>query len=326
MIKIAGTGSYLPEKILTNHDLEQMVETSDEWINQRTGISERRIAADDQATSDLAAEAAKKAIEAAGMKPSEIEMIILGTSTPDYHVPTAGPIIQQKIGCPSHIPAFDMNSICSSFMYSLVTGYSMIYAGFYSNCLVIGADTYSRILNWEDRNTCVLFGDGAGAVVLKKDDSQKKILSSRLGSDGTGSDYIINPVGGSKLSLGNLDKYKKEDLFFQMNGRKVYEFTISVIPKMMKELIAESGLHKDDIDWIILHQANSRIIATISRMLDIDIDKFIVNIEKVGNTSSGSIPIALDYGVKEGKIQDGDKVMMVGFGGGLSWGGLIFEW
>lgn len=325
MIKIIGTGSYLPKKIMTNLDLEKIVETSDEWISKRTGIKERRIAADDEATSDLAYLAAKKALEMAGMLPEEVELIIVGTSTADYSIPACAPIVQAKLGC-GKIPAFDINSVCTSFTYSFLSAFSMVSSGLYNNCLIIGADIYSRILNWKDRNTCVIFGDGAGAMVIKKDINKKGLLSYIFGADGKDADLIKIPVGGSKNPGQDLSKYNYDDLFFQMDGKKVYEFTINVIPNVAEELIEKAGITKDDLDLIILHQANIRIIEAVSKQLDIPKEKFMINIDKYGNTSSGSIPIAIDEAVRGGKIKEGDKVMFIAFGGGLSWGGVIIEW
>ncbi|MCK4798595.1 MAG: ketoacyl-ACP synthase III [Spirochaetes bacterium] len=325
MIRVIGTGSYLPERVMTNDDLQKIVNTSDEWIKQRTGISERRIAADNEATSDLAFNAAKSALEMANMKPKDVDLIIVGTSTPDYSIPAVAPIVQAKLGCPK-IYAFDINSVCTSFAAAFLTAYSILSTGFYENCLIIGADTYSRILNWEDRGTCVLFGDGSGAMVIKKEPSKKGILSYIYGANGKGADYIKIPVGGSRNPLRDVNKYNKEDLLFQMDGKRVYEFTISVIPDTAEKLINEAGLSPNDVDWIVLHQANYRIIDAVAKRLKLSKDKFIINIDRVGNTSSASIPIAIDEAVRNGKIKERDKVMMIGFGGGLSWGGVIFEW
>lgn len=328
MIKIIGTGSYLPEKILTNKDIEKIVDTTDEWIIQRTGIKERRIAREDEATSDLAYNASIKALEMAKMSPQDIELIILGTSTPDYQIPACAPIIQNRLGC-KRIPAFDVNSVCTSFTFAFLTAYSYIATGLYNNCLLIGVDTYSKILNWKDRNSCVIFGDGGGAFVIKKDTNKKGILSHVFGVEGSGTDQIRIPVGGSRNPLHTIEdfnKYNPKDLYFQMEGKKVYEFTLSVITGITKTLIEKSGLKKEDIDIFVFHQANIRIIDMISRTLNIPIDKFLINIDRVGNTSSASIPIVIDEAVRDGKIKNGDKILMLGFGGGLSWGGVVFEW
>lgn len=325
MIKVVGTGSYLPKKIRTNDDLSKMIDTTDQWIKQRTGISERRIAADNEVTSSLAVDAAKHALKMAKLSPKEIELIIVGTSTPDYPIPAVAPIVQKKLGC-SKIFSFDINSVCTSFTAAFLNAYGMLSTGLYDNCLIIGADVYSRILDWQDRGTCVLFGDGAGAMVLKRDESKKGILSHVFGADGKGADYIKIPVGGSKKPYHGDEKYKKEDLFFQMDGRKVYEFTLFCIPETAEQLIKKANIEANEIDWVILHQANLRIIDAVAKRLGLPKEKFIVNIDRVGNTSSASIPIAVDEAVRDGKIKDGDKIMMIGFGGGLSWGGVVFEW
>ncbi|HOV13070.1 MAG TPA: beta-ketoacyl-ACP synthase III [Spirochaetota bacterium] len=325
MIKIVGTGSYLPEKIMSNFDLEKLVETSDEWISKRTGIKERRIASENESTSDLAFYAARQALQMANLLPENIELIIVGTSTADYPIPACAPIVQAKLGC-GKIPAFDINSVCTSFSYSFLTAYSMVANGLYDNCLIIGADIYSRILNWKDRNTCVIFGDGAGAMIIKKDNSKKGILSYQFGADGNDAELIKIPVGGSKYPGHDLTDYLYGDLFFQMEGKKVYEFTINVIPEIAENLVKKANMKPTDVDWIVLHQANLRIIDTVAKRLELPLEKFIVNIERVGNTSSGSIPIAIDEAVRSNKIKSGDKVMFIGFGGGLSWGGLIVEW
>jgi len=326
MVKVTGTGSYLPEKIMTNNDLAKIVNTSDDWITQRTGIKERRIASDDEATSDLAVKASMIALNTAGINPEDIELILVGTSTPDYPIPAVGPIIQKKLGCLKNTYSYDINSVCTSFAVAFLNAYSLIASGLYKNCLVIGADTYSKILNWEDRGSCILFGDGAGAMFLQKDENKKGILSHIFGSDGEGAEYINIPVGGSANPLNKYENYNKEDFFFKMDGRKVYEFTLYCIPETAERLIEKAGLKSEDIDWVILHQANKRIIDAVHKRLNLDIKKFIINIDRVGNTSSASIPIATDEAVRDGKIKEGDKILMIGFGGGLSWGGFIFEW
>ncbi len=327
MVKVVGTGSYLPEKILDNDDLSKMVDTNDEWIMQRTGIRERRIAADDEATSDLAVKASKKALEMAGMKPEEIELIVVGTSTPDFHIPAVAPIIAEKLGCVNAF-AYDLNSVCTSFAVAFINAYSLVGMGFYNNCLIIGSDTYSRILNWEDRSTCILFGDGAGAMIIKKDGGKKGVLSHVYGIDGKDADCVTIPAGGSRFPIhpDTIPGIKKEDLFFQMDGRAVYEFTLICIPDAIENLISRANLTKDDVDWFVLHQANRRIIEAVAKRLGMSRDKFVINIDNVGNTSSGSIPLAVDDAVRQGKFREGDKILMIGFGGGLSWGGVIFEW
>ncbi|MBN2547088.1 MAG: ketoacyl-ACP synthase III [Spirochaetes bacterium] len=325
MIKVLGTGSYLPEKILSNHELSKMVDTTDEWIYKRTGIKERRIASDNEATSDLAVKAAEKALKNSNLKPKDIELIIVGTSTPDYSIPAVAPIIQRKLKC-SNAFAFDVNSVCTSFTVAFINAYGLLSSGLYKNCLIIGSDTYSRILNWRDRATCVLFGDGAGAMVVTADKTKRGVLSHSYYADGHGAEYIMIPVGGSRNPLANIDNYSKDDLFFKMEGKKVYEFTISKVPDTAEILINKANLKATDINWIVLHQANLRIIEAVSKRLKLSKDKFILNIDRVGNTSSASIPIAIDEAVNNNLIKSNDLIMMIGFGGGLSWGGVIFEW
>ncbi|HQJ06794.1 MAG TPA: beta-ketoacyl-ACP synthase III [Spirochaetota bacterium] len=325
MFKIIGTSSYLPEKIMTNFDLEKIVDTTDAWIRDRTGISERRIADKDETNSDLAVNAAKKALEAAGLAPQDVEILVVGTSTPDYTLPAVAPIIQHKLGC-GNIPAFDINSVCSSFAYALITAAGFLCSGFYKNCLIIGSDVYSRILNWKDRTTCCIFGDGAGAVVLSRDASKRGILSYNYGVKGEDAELIKIHVGGSNNPVHYEKNYNREDYFFQMNGLDVYEFTIMTVPAVVEDLVQKAGIQKEEVDWVILHQANIRIIESVAKKTEISVNRFIINIQKVGNTSSASIPLALDEAVRVGKIKDGDKVIMVGFGGGLSWGGVLIEW
>lgn len=325
MIKVIGTGSYVPAKAVTNFDLEKTLDTSDDWITQRTGIKQRHIVENGEITSDLAVKAAQEAIKKANLKPKDIELIIVGTSTPDYPMPAMAPIVQQKLGC-KKVPAFDINSVCTSFSYAFLNAYGILCGGFYSNCLIIGSDVYSKILNWHDRGTCVLFGDGAGAMIIEKDHTKKGIISHLYGADGKGAEYIRIPVGGTRFPNSQSAHYPYEDYFFQMDGKKVYEFTISVIPETAEKLIKQADLKPEDVDWIVLHQANRRIIDTVAKRLKLPIEKFIINIDRYGNTSSASIPIALDEAARSGKIREKDKVMMIGFGGGLSWGGVIFEW
>ncbi len=325
MIKILGTGSYVPEKILTNFDLEKTLDTSDSWIVQRTGINERRIAATEESTVSLSVAAAKKALAAAGVQPEDVDLLILATSTADYQISSSAPIIANELGC-KKIPAFDLNAVCAGFVYGFCAAAGFLESGMYKNCLLIGADTYSRILNWKDRNSCILFGDGAGAVLLKKESGTSNILAHDYSSDGAGSAYIRIPVGGSKIPYSSNENIAEEDLFFKMDGRKVYEFTIKEIPACVKRLIEKAGIAPSDLDAVIFHQANIRIIDAVAKDCEIPREKFFVNIQKYGNTSSASVPLALDEAVRAGKVKAGDKVMMLGFGGGLSWGGVILEW
>jgi 3-oxoacyl-[acyl-carrier-protein] synthase-3 len=325
MIKILGTGSYVPEKVITNFDLEKTLDTSHEWIVKRTGIHERHVVAPGESTVSCSVEAAKKALAAAGVSPEDVDLLILTTSTADYQISSSAPIVAYELGC-GKIPAFDLNAVCAGFVYGFSVAAGFLESGMYKNCLLIGADVYSRILNWEDRNSCVLFGDGAGAVLLKKEDSPSNVLAYDYCTDGSGSAHIRIPVGGSKMPYHSTENLIKEDLYFQMDGKKVYEFTIKEIPACVKRLVEKANITSADLDAIILHQANIRIIDAVAKDCGIDRDKFFVNINKYGNTSSASVPLALDEAVREGKIKSGDKVMMLGFGGGLSWGGIILQW
>ena len=321
-IGILGTGSYLPEKILTNKDLEKIVDTNDEWITTRTGIKERRIAADDEATSDLCYNAALRAIEESGIDKNEIDLIIIATSTPDYQMPSTAALVQNKLGIKA--AGFDLEAACTGFVYGLITGYSFINAGIYKKVLVVGADVFSRILDWEDRGTCILFGDGAGAVVLGEVEDGG-YLGGDLQADGSGGSELIVPSSGSRMPLTQ-EVLDNKDQFVKMNGREIFKFAVKIFPETVAKSLEKANLKMDDIDLIIPHQANIRIIESISKRLNQPLDKFFVNLDKYGNTSAATIPIALDEASKQGRISKGDKVIMVGFGGGLTYGSCIVEW
>ena len=321
-IGILGTGSYLPEKILTNKDLEKIVDTNDEWITTRTGIKERRIAADDEATSDLSYNAALRAIEDSGIDKNEIDLIIIATSTPDYQMPSTAALVQNKLGIKA--AGFDLEAACTGFVYGLITGYSFINAGIYKKVLVVGADVFSRILDWEDRGTCILFGDGAGAVVLGEVEGGG-YLGGDLQADGSGGSELIVPSSGSRMPLTQ-EVLDNKDQFVKMNGREIFKFAVKIFPETVAKSLEKANLKMDDIDLIIPHQANIRIIESISKRLNQPLDKFFVNLDKYGNTSAATIPIALDEASKQGRISKGDKVIMVGFGGGLTYGSCIVEW
>ena len=321
-IGILGTGSYLPEKILTNKDLEKIVDTNDEWITTRTGIKERRIAADDEATSDLSYNAALRAIEDSGIDKNEIDLIIIATSTPDYQMPSTAALVQNKLGIKA--AGFDLEAACTGFVYGLITGYSFINAGIYKKVLVVGADVFSRILDWEDRGTCILFGDGAGAVVLGEVEDGG-YLGGDLQADGSGGSELIVPSSGSRMPLTQ-EVLDNKDQFVKMNGREIFKFAVKIFPETVDRSLEKANLKIDDIDLIIPHQANIRIIESISKRLNQPLEKFFVNLDKYGNTSAATIPIALDEASKQGRISKGDKVIMVGFGGGLTYGSCIIEW
>jgi len=315
---IIGTGSYVPDKVLTNSELEKMVETSDEWIMDRTGIKERRVSADNEATSDLAFEAAKKALESAKIDPKELELIIVGTSSPDMLFPSTACIIQDKIGA-VNAAAFDVSAACTGFNYALAASSSFIESGLYNNVRVIGADTLTKYLDWTDRNTCILFGDGAGAVILKATNDGSGILSNHLGAEGNKGKCLIMPGGGSR------DPEAKKR-FIWMDGKEVFKFAVKVLPKCIKAVLEKADLKISDISLLIPHQANIRIIDFAMKIFGLSKDKVYVNLDRYGNTSAASIPIALDEAVKEGKIKKGDIVVLAGFGAGLTYGANVVKW
>jgi 3-oxoacyl-[acyl-carrier-protein] synthase III len=316
--KIIGTGSYLPEKILTNHDLEKMVDTNDEWITERTGIKERRISAANEATSDLAVKAALKAIESSKIDPKNIELIIVGTSSPDMLFPSTSCIVQEKIGA-VNAACFDASAACSGFNYALAAGSSFIESGQYNNVMVIGADTLTKYLDWTDRNTCILFGDGAGAVMLKASTDGSGVLANKLGADGTGGKFLTMPGGGSR------DPEAKKR-FITMEGKDVFKFASKALPHSVKEVLEKAKVSIDKVSLLIPHQANIRIIDFALKNLGLPKEKVYVNLQRYGNTSAASIPIALDEAIKEKRIKSGDIVVLSGFGAGLTYGANVIKW
>lgn len=323
-IGIIGTGKYVPEKILSNADLEKMVDTNDEWIVSRTGIRERHIAAPDQATSDLAYEAAIKAIETAGMTAADLDLIVVATITPDMSFPSTACILQDKLGA-KKAAAFDLSAACSGFVYALGAATSMLQMGMYKNALVIGADTLSRITDYTDRNTCVLFGDGAGAVVIGEVGEGRGFKAFDLGAEGAGGELLKLPAGGSRTPA-SADTLEAKQHFIQMSGREVFKFAVKVMNKATEDVLNKAGISKDDIDLFIPHQANVRIINSAMERLNLTEDRVMINVQKYANTSAASIPLALVEAVEEGRIKEGDKVVMVGFGGGLTWGASVIIW
>ena len=321
-VGILGTGSYLPEKVMTNDDLSKFVDTNDEWIRTRTGIRERRIAAENEATSDLAYKAAEKAIENAKIDKNEIDLVIVATMSPDHITPATAAIVQDKLGI--NAAAFDLSAACTGFVYAFTTGYSFVKSGIYKKVIVIGAETMSRILDWEDRTTCVLFGDGAGAVVLGQIENGGYI-ASHLVSDGSGAEDVIIPAGGSRNPVSK-EEIDKREIYFKMKGSDVFKFAVRAFPETVENVLAQGNTTADDVDMFIPHQANIRIIESIAKRFKQPLDKFYVNLQRYGNTSGASIPLALDEANKEGKLKKGDKVVMVGFGGGLTYGSILLEW
>jgi 3-oxoacyl-[acyl-carrier-protein] synthase-3 len=319
--RIVGTGSYLPEKVLTNADLEKMVETNDEWIVSRSGIRERHIAAEGETTGDLAYHAAVRALDAAGMQANELELVILGTTTPDLIFPSTACLVQHRLGA-NGCPAFDVNAACSGFIYALSVADSMIKAGSIRNALVIGAETLSRMVDWTDRGTCVLFGDAAGAVVLKAGD-EPGILSTHLHADGGKRDLLYNPVG---VSTGFDAELPNCGVKVMMAGSDVFKHAVKALDSVVDETLAANGLDKADLDWLIPHQANLRIIEATAKRLQMSMDRVIVTVDRTGNTSAGSVPLALDEAVRSGKIKRGELLLLEAFGGGFTWGSALVRY
>ncbi|HNW83698.1 MAG TPA: beta-ketoacyl-ACP synthase III [bacterium] len=321
---IIGTGSNLPEKVMTNFDLEKIVDTSDEWIRTRTGISERRIADEFTATSDIASVAAKSALENAGLTADQIDLILVATVTPDMAFPSTACFVQKNIGA-MNATAFDLGAGCSGFIYGLSVANSFISSGIYKNVLVIGAETLSKVINWEDRNTCVLFGDGAGAAVVSRVEENSGILSIQLGANGNHAGLITEPAGGSRTPVTHEVLDKKLNTI-HMEGSEVFKLAIRTMGAVSEDVIKESGLTVNDLSLVIPHQANQRIIDGIFKRLNVPKEKSHLNLEKYGNTSAASIPIALDEASRQGKLKKGDNLLMVAFGSGLTWGAAIIKW
>ncbi len=323
-VKIAGVGAYVPPQVMTNADLEKMVDTSDEWIVERTGIRERRIAGIGVATSDLAIEAAKSCLLHAGVAGSELDLIIVASASPDHLFPATACIVQASLGA-NNAAAFDMEIGCSGFIYALVTGAQYISCGTYEKVLVIGSETLSRFTNWNDRNTCCLFGDGAGAVLLTPGEEGEGIISFILGSNGSSSSLLTLPMGGSRIPAC------KESLdqglhYIHMEGKAVFKFAVKVLIKAVTEVLKECGREIDDIGLLIPHQANIRIIESACERFRMPMERVMVNIGQYGNTSSASIPIALFEAVRDGRVKKGQLVVLVAFGAGLSWGSVALVW
>nr|WP_307335202.1 beta-ketoacyl-ACP synthase III [Caldalkalibacillus uzonensis] len=323
-VGILGTGSFLPEKVLTNRDLEKMVDTNDEWIRTRTGIRERRIADEHMASSDLAYEASVKALQHAGISAEELDMIIVATVTPDMFFPSTACILQHKLGAPK-IAAMDLSAACSGFLYAVSTATQFVQSGMYRYILVVGVECLSKITNWKDRNTCVLFGDGAGAVVIGPTEEGFGFLSFELGSDGSGADLLNLPAGGSRLPA-SARTLEEEKHFIYMNGQEVFKFAVRVMEQVSVSVIEKAGLSKEDVQFLVPHQANLRIIDAARKRLGLGEERVVINLDRYGNMSSASIPVALDEAVQNGRIKKGDVVVFVGFGGGLTWGGSVMRW
>ncbi|MEY4599792.1 MAG: hypothetical protein RLZZ445_2589 [Pseudomonadota bacterium] len=315
--RIIGTGSYLPAKVLTNADLAGTVDTSDEWIQQRTGIRERHIAADNEKASDLALQASRRALEMAGITADQLSLIIVATTTPDMVFPSTACILQSKLGV-KNMPAFDVQAVCSGFVYALNTADLYMKSGQYEYILVVGAEVYSRILDWSDRGTCVLFGDGAGAVVLKRS-STPGILASRLHADGSHADILSVPGQVCRGAVSGTP-------LLQMDGGAVFKFAVKVLEEVALETLEAAGLQKTDIDWLIPHQANIRIIQATAKKLGMTMERVVTTVDRHANTSAASVPLALDEAVRDGRIRKGHKVMLEGVGGGFTWGAVLLQW
>ena len=315
--RIIGTGSYLPERVVTNRDLEKIVDTNDEWIVSRTGIRERHYAADDQNASDLALDACKRALHAAHVHASEIDLIIVATSTPDMVFPSTACILQDKLGI-KHSVAFDIQAVCSGFVFGLATADKFIRSGSAKCALIVGTEVFSRIMNWQDRSTCVLFGDGAGAVVLKASNAPG-ILTTHLHTDGSYRDMLCTP--------GTVENGKvRGNPVLTMEGSTVYKFAVKAFEEVAWEALNANGMQPNEIDWFICHQANRRIIMHAAKKLDLPDEKVVLTVDRHGNTSAASIPLALDVTVREGKIKPGDNVLLAALGGGFAWGAALLKW
>ena len=318
--RIVGTGRYLPERVLSNRELESMVDTTEEWIRTRTGIERRHIAADDQATSDLAGQAAVQAMAAAGVTAADIDFLVVGTTTPDLVFPNVGCLVQRKLGIHG-CAAFSLEAACSGFMYALTVADRFVASGLAKCALVIGAETLSRIVDWSDRATCVLFGDGAGAVVLKPAD-EPGILSCHLGADGHYSDLLYHPYGTSRPQR----PADTERPFMQMKGNEVFKVAVKTLEGIVEQALTANNMDRSAIDWLIPHQANIRIIQATARRLDMPMEKVVLTLQDHGNTSAASVPIALDVAIRDGRVKRGDLLLLEAFGGGLTWGSALVRY
>lgn len=318
--RIAGTGHHLPERILTNADLEALVETSDEWIQERTGIRERHVAAEGETTGDLATEAGRKALEAAGVKPGDIDLLVVGTTTPDLIFPSTACLIQQRLGL-GECGAFDVNAACSGFIYGLSIATQYIESGAARRVLVIGAETLTRMVDWTDRSTCVLFGDGAGAAVLVADE-EPGVMSTHIHANGNHAELLTVDVGVSR----GFRPAARGGASIQMKGNEVFKVAVNTLGRIVDETLAHNQLDKSDLDWLIPHQANLRIIRATARKLEMPMERVIVTVDRHGNTSAASVPMALDEAVRSGRVQRGDLMLLEAFGGGFTWGAALVRY
>jgi 3-oxoacyl-[acyl-carrier-protein] synthase-3 len=327
---ILGTGSYAPARVVTNDDLSHLVDTSDEWIRTRSGIRERRIAAPDETTSDMGVQAAQRALENAGVAASEIDLLVVATVTPDLPMPAAACIIQHKLGVPTAAACFDLNAACSGFIYALDTASAMLSSGRYRKALVIGVEKLSSVVDWHDRTTCVLFGDGAGATVLGlSDDPGRGLLGTKLGAYGDSVDLLYIPRNGTKpvpAGVASLGAMESHGHCIKMKGKEVFKIAVRAMEEAARDILEQHQVHADQISLVVPHQANLRIIEAISQYLELPMDRFFVNVDRYGNTSAASIPLALDEAHRSGRIRRGDLVLFVAFGAGLTYGSALIRW
>ncbi|MBI5184501.1 MAG: ketoacyl-ACP synthase III [Nitrospinae bacterium] len=322
--KIIGTGSYLPKKVMTNHDLEKLVDTSDEWIMTRTGIRERRIADKKEASSDLGIKAAREALANAGLKASDLELILVATATPDMIFPSTAAYVQHGLGA-GNAAAMDISAVCTGFIFGLSIAEQYIKTGRYKTILVVGTEIMSRILDWTDRKTCVLFGDGAGAAIIQGSEDESGILSTHIYTDGSYADFLLAPGSGTRHGYGSAAQGDKSNCI-HMKGNETFKVAVNFMSKVAREALESNGLASEDIDLFIPHQANQRIIEAIAKKLGVPSEKVFMNLHKYGNTSAASVPIALDEALRENRIKRGDLVLIVAFGGGLTWGASLIRW
>ncbi|MBK7540473.1 MAG: ketoacyl-ACP synthase III [Candidatus Competibacteraceae bacterium] len=318
--RIAGTGGYLPEKVVTNADLEQLIDTTAEWIVERTGVEERHVAVPGETTCDLAEQAARRALDAAGIAPGQIDLIVLGTTTPDHVFPSVATQLQHRLGCYGG-PAFDVQAVCTGFVYALDIANRFIRTGASRRALVVGADTFTRIINWQDRGTCILFGDGAGAVVLEAAD-EPGIIDSRLGADGRYKELLWVPAGVSS----GYEQTRENAAFVEMRGSEVFKVAVTTLKDIAEQILLANNKAVADVDWLIPHQANRRILAATAKRLGLPEERVVDCVRTHGNTSAASVPLALDVAVRDGRIQRGDLLVLEGFGGGFTWGATLVKY
>ena len=321
---LRGVGTYVPKRIMTNHDWERLVDTSDEWIVQRSGVRERHIAAPDEVTSDLGARAAQKAMEDAGVIAQEIDLLICATASPDTLLPSTACWMQPKLGLEGK-PAFDVSAACSGFIYGVTVAQQFVESGMYRNVLVVGAELLSRVMDWQDRSICVLLGDGAGAAVVSCEGSRGKILGSALHADGTFAKLLWMPAGGTLMPATH-ETVDERLHYYSMKGNEVFKIAVKSMVDVTRELLDSLNMDGIDIDWIVPHQANIRILQSLAKRLKVPWDRVVVNLDKYGNTSAASIPLALEEAVKMGRISDGEMILLVSFGGGLTWAAMLLDW